>query len=39
MQSFPEVDRAAWYAVDEARVTIQPGQAPFLERLRDALAG
>jgi predicted NUDIX family NTP pyrophosphohydrolase len=39
MQSFPEVDRAAWYALDEARVKIQPGQAPFLDRLRDALAG
>ena len=33
MQSFPEVDRAAWFTLAEARVKIQPGQAPFLDRL------
>ncbi len=32
-QSFPEVDRAAWFAVEEAREKILPGQAPFIERL------
>ena len=32
---FPEVDRAAWYTLDEARRKILPSQLPFL----DALAG
>jgi predicted NUDIX family NTP pyrophosphohydrolase len=31
--AFPEVDRAAWFALDEARKRIQPGQAPILEEL------
>jgi predicted NUDIX family NTP pyrophosphohydrolase len=34
---FPEVDRAAWFALDEARRRILPGQAPLLDRL-EALA-
>jgi predicted NUDIX family NTP pyrophosphohydrolase len=33
MQSFPEVDRAAWFALDEARAKILPGQAGFIDRL------
>lgn len=33
MQSFPEVDRAAWFTLAKARDKIQPGQAPFLDRL------
>jgi predicted NUDIX family NTP pyrophosphohydrolase len=33
MQSFPEVDRAAWFAPDEARKKILPGQVPFIDRL------
>jgi len=37
MQSFPEVDRAAWFASDEAARKIQPGQAPFIARLLAAL--
>ena len=37
-QEFPEVDRAAWFALAEARKKILPGQAAFLDRLRDALA-
>jgi len=32
-QSFPEVDRAAWFSPVEAVVKILPGQAPFIERL------
>lgn len=32
-QSFPEVDRARWFAPAEARTKIQPGQAPFIDRL------
>jgi len=30
---FPEVDRAQWFSVDEARVKILKGQQPFLDRL------
>jgi predicted NUDIX family NTP pyrophosphohydrolase len=32
-QSFPEIDRAAWFGLDEARKKILPGQAPFIDRL------
>jgi predicted NUDIX family NTP pyrophosphohydrolase len=32
-QSFPEVDGAGWFSVAEARNKIQPGQAPFIDRL------
>jgi predicted NUDIX family NTP pyrophosphohydrolase len=31
--AFPEVDRAAWFGVPEARKRIQPGQAPILDEL------
>ncbi|HXS23464.1 MAG TPA: NUDIX domain-containing protein [Gemmatimonadales bacterium] len=33
MRIFPEVDRAAWFDLGEARRRILPGQAPFLEAL------
>ena len=33
MQEFPEVDRAAWFSLDEARERINPAQAAFLDRL------
>src|SRR5579859_6940462 len=32
-QEFPEVDKAAWFGVEAARVKILKGQAPFLDRL------
>ena len=32
-QEFPEVDRAAWFSISEARVKILAGQAPFLDAL------
>ena len=32
---FPEVDRAAWFGLDEARERIIPAQAAFLDRLGD----
>ena len=32
-QDFPEVDRAAWFSIAEARVKILTGQAPFLDAL------
>ncbi|WP_316185483.1 MULTISPECIES: NUDIX domain-containing protein [unclassified Bradyrhizobium] len=33
MQSFPEVDRAAWFDLAEARERINPAQAALLDRL------
>jgi predicted NUDIX family NTP pyrophosphohydrolase len=32
---FPEVDRAAWFGLDAARVRINPAQVAFLDRLHD----
>ena len=37
MQSFPEVDRAAWFSLAEAREKILPSQAPILDRLEEWL--
>ncbi|MDB5511221.1 MAG: hypothetical protein JWR08_704 [Enterovirga sp.] len=34
----PEIDRAAWFPLDEAEQRILPGQRVFLTRLRDAVA-
>lgn len=33
MQSFPEIDRAQWFALDEARVKMVAGQRPILDAL------
>ncbi|MFS8116050.1 NUDIX domain-containing protein [Rhizobium jaguaris] len=33
VQSFPEVDRAEWFALSDARRKIIDGQLPFLQRL------
>jgi len=38
-QVFPEVDRAAWFALDEGRRRILPGQAPFLDALVALVGG
>lgn len=35
IQSFPEVDRAAFFPLEEAARKIKPAQQPFLERLRE----
>ena len=32
-QEFPEIDRAEWFPVDEARAKLNPAQAEFLDRL------
>jgi predicted NUDIX family NTP pyrophosphohydrolase len=37
MQRFPEVDRAAWVPVTEARTKLLPGQVPLLDRLLERL--
>jgi len=36
-REFPEVDRAAWFTLDEARQKIQPGQRPLLDQLEALL--
>ncbi len=33
LQSFPEMDRAEWMSIDQARVRLVKGQQPFLDRL------
>ena len=33
MESFPEIDRAEWFDLDEAREKLNPAQADFLDRL------
>jgi predicted NUDIX family NTP pyrophosphohydrolase len=35
MRTFPEVDRAEWFALPDAREKILPAQRPFLDRLQD----
>ena len=36
-QTFPEVDRAEWFALQNARAKIQPGQVCFIDRLVEIL--
>ena len=38
VQAFPEVDRAAWCTLDEARRRLLPAQCAFLDRLQALLA-
>jgi len=38
IQQFPEIDRAAWFPLETARLKILKGQAPLLERLAAHLA-
>ncbi len=38
-REYPEIDRAAWFAFDEARRRIVKGQREFLSALERALAG
>ncbi len=38
-QEFPEVDRAGWFGLEEARRKIHRGQLGFLDRLEELLAG
>ena len=37
MQNFPEVDRAAWFPIPEARKRILPGQVGFIDQLLSVL--
>ena len=36
-QSFPELDRASWFGIAEARLKILKGQAVFLDRLLEPI--
>src|SRR5262245_23682959 len=38
-QAFPEVDRAEWFGLDEARRRINPAQAKLVDRLEAKLRG
>ena len=38
IQEFPEIDRAAWFGLEEARSKLAKGQLAFLDRLLDVLA-
>lgn len=38
IQQFPEVDRAQWFSLEEARVRLNPGQIGFLDELMELLA-
>jgi predicted NUDIX family NTP pyrophosphohydrolase len=38
MTEFPEVDRAAWYSIDEALVKINKGQKPIIAALEASVA-
>lgn len=37
-RQFPEIDRAAWFTIDEARRRILRGQTPFLDELARLLS-
>jgi predicted NUDIX family NTP pyrophosphohydrolase len=37
-QSFPEIDRAGWFALDAARAKLNPAQAEFVDRLEALLS-
>ncbi len=37
--TFPEIDKAGWFRVDQARERVVKGQAPLLDRLLEHLGG
>jgi predicted NUDIX family NTP pyrophosphohydrolase len=39
LREFPEVDRAAWFTLEEARTKLNSAQMPLLEELARRLAG
>jgi predicted NUDIX family NTP pyrophosphohydrolase len=39
VRSFPEIDRAAWFSAEVARVKLVTGQRPMIDRLLHLLAG
>ena len=39
LQEFPEVDRAGWHTLAEARLKLVPAQAELVDRLESILQG
>lgn len=39
MLAFPEIDRVEWFRLKKAQVKIKGAQAPFLDRLQQAVSG
>jgi len=39
LREFPEIDRVAWFGIDEAATKIVAGQRDLLDRLREQLDG
>jgi predicted NUDIX family NTP pyrophosphohydrolase len=39
MRRFPEIDRGAWFGMEEARTKINAGQVPFLDELMQLRCG
>ena len=39
VREYPEIDRAEWFSVTEARSKLLKGQRPLLDRLMDVVAG
>jgi predicted NUDIX family NTP pyrophosphohydrolase len=37
VRTFPEIDRVAWFDVDEAKLRVKPTQIPLIDRLIEAL--
>jgi predicted NUDIX family NTP pyrophosphohydrolase len=37
IEAFPEIDRVAWFDLDEARLRLKEAQVPFLDRLVESL--
>ena len=37
IREYPEIDRAYWFDIDQARIKIQKGQLGFIDRLIEAL--
>ncbi len=37
MQVFPEIDRAGFFSIAEAKLKINPAQVPFLEKLAGSI--
>jgi predicted NUDIX family NTP pyrophosphohydrolase len=38
IQTFPEIDRVAWFRLKKARVKIKAAQEPFLDRLESSIS-
>jgi predicted NUDIX family NTP pyrophosphohydrolase len=38
LKQFPEIDRAGWFGVEQARTKLLRGQVPFLDALLAALS-